>query len=89
MSRHVFNEGNIRTVIGWDPMLRTFFCQRGVINPETDNWVDDDHGPEIWLGIRFEEIPTKLALVSACWDHNIKLDSEVFKLLENDQDLDV
>jgi hypothetical protein len=88
MSRHVFDREGIRVVVGWDSPMKTFFVQKGFLDPLTKEWVDDTE-PFIWLGAKHEEIPTIKDLSDVCSKYQIGLSSEIFNTLEIDQENDV
>lgn len=88
MSRHVYDVDDVRIVVGWDPPLQTFFVQQGVIDPATNEWVDDSE-PNLWLGTRFGEISNIQDLVDIDWGYQLGLSPETFKVLTEDGRNDV
>lgn len=87
MSRHEMFENGMKSVVGWDPPLQTFFIQHGPYHQEDGEWVGE--GPRLWLGTSFGEIPDIMAFVGVCYDNGIPLDSSVSELLKRDVLLDI
>lgn len=81
MSRHVFdNLDGVRTVVGWDPPMQTFFVQKGIFNIDSDEWIDDSE-PNLWLGTRHGEISNVQSLIEINSGYELGITPEVLKAL--------
>lgn len=87
MSRHEFNFEKMRTVVGWDPPLQTFFIQHGPIL-SNGSWAGV--GPEVWFGTSFREIVNLEQVKYLDGKYTLGLsDPRVLKKLEDDQKYNV
>ncbi len=80
MSRHEFEEGDVRLAIGWDAPLATFFLQVW-----TGEEADEDEGPSIWLGGSYAEAPSPDPLVAVARRHLAALPDAIVRQLFVDQ----
>ena len=82
MSRHIFTMNGIRTVVGWDPPLRTFYIQRGVGDTE-GFWAE---GPWLWLGTNYQEITDIQEVVELNREYKFGFTDTLIWALHEDQD---
>lgn len=80
MSRHDFEERDVRLAIGWDPPLATFFLQVW-----TGEETDEDEGPSIWLGASYAEAPSPDPLVALARRRIPSLPATITRQLTVDQ----
>lgn len=86
MSRHVFENGAIRTVVGWDPPMQTFYVQHGPILPNGE-WLSDE--PKLWIGTAWQELHSIGQLVSLNDDYQLGLSKDIIEVIELDQILNI
>ena len=80
MSRHDFQNGDIRLSIGWDAPLASFFLQIW-----TGDGQDEDEQPSIWLGAFYGEVRAPDPLIVIARRHIPDLPTTLHRQLTIDQ----